>query len=347
MWSETAKRIQGPNRALAAAVQQRLDQKTKPVGSLGRLEQLACQYVAIRGELPAEMPRKAIVVMGADHGVAEEGVSAFPQEVTAQMLLNFARGGAAINVLARHAGAQVVVVDLGVHGELPAMPEILDRRIAAGTRNLARAPAMTLAQAEQALEVGISVADGLIDRGVTLIGLGEMGIANTTAASALTAAFTGASAEEVTGRGTGIDDAAHRRKVEVVKRALALHAGAGPLELLARLGGFELAGLAGVILGAAARRVPVMLDGFITGAAALAAVQLAPAARGTLLASHLSVEVGHRHALLSLELRPLLQLDLRLGEGTGAALAMGLVDAALKILAEMATFESAGVSAAS
>jgi nicotinate-nucleotide--dimethylbenzimidazole phosphoribosyltransferase len=334
----------------AAATQRRLDAKTKPLRSLGRLEDLACQVAAIRGarrDRDADVPlSKAIVVMGADHGVTEEGVSAYPREVTAQMLLNFARGGAAINVLARHAGARVVVVDMGVATALPALPELRSHRVGDGTANFTRGPAMTRAQASTAIATGAAIAGELAAAGVGLIGIGEMGIGNTTAASALTARLCGAPPDEVIGRGTGVDDAGLGRKREAVRRALAVNDAdpADGLAVLAQLGGFEIAGLAGVVLGAAAARIPILVDGFIAGAAALAATRIAPATRGYLIASHRSVETGHRRVLEALGTAPLLDLELRLGEGTGAALAMSLVDAALKILAEMATFESAGVS---
>ncbi|HET9553668.1 MAG TPA: nicotinate-nucleotide--dimethylbenzimidazole phosphoribosyltransferase, partial [Anaeromyxobacteraceae bacterium] len=270
-------------------------------------------------------------------------------EVTAQMVLNFARGGAGINVLARRAGARVVVVDMGVKGELPRLPEVRSVRVGPGTRNAAAGPAMTVEETVRALEAGIAIAGELVDEGIGLLAIGEMGIANSTSASALAAAFTGRSPAEVTGRGTGIDDARHAHKVEVVARMLRVNAldPWDPLRTLAALGGYEIAGMAGVVLGAAARRVPVLTDGFIATAGAVAAAQLAPRARHAVLASHQSVEAGHRHLLALLGARPLLDLGLRLGEGTGAALTMGLVDAAVSILREMATFESAGVSGAS
>jgi nicotinate-nucleotide--dimethylbenzimidazole phosphoribosyltransferase len=344
----TLRDIPEPDLAAARKVQARLDQKTKPPHSLGRLEEVACALASIRGTPDLDLPRKAVVVMAGDHGVAEEGVSAFPQEVTAQMVQNLASGGAAINVLARHAGAEVLVVDMGVKAPLPSHPNVRSVRVAPGTGNIARGPAMSRAQAVAAIEAGIAIAAELADRGVTLIALGEMGIANTTPASALTCAFTGRAPAEVTGRGTGIDDAAHRRKVEVVARALEVNRPdpADPLGVLSALGGYEIAGLAGVVLGAAARRVPVLTDGFIATAAALAAVRIAPRASYAVLASHRSVEAGHRHLLAALGKEPLLDLDLRLGEGTGAALAMHLVDASVLILREMATFASAGVSGA-
>jgi nicotinate-nucleotide--dimethylbenzimidazole phosphoribosyltransferase len=262
------------------------------------------------------------------------------------MLLNFAGGGAAINVLARQAGARLLVVDMGVKTALPPLPALRSCRIGAGTRNFTRGPAMTDAETRAALEVGIAIAEELAADGVTLLGVGEMGIGNTTAASALAAAFTEAPPAEVVGRGTGIDDAGLERKIDVVARALALHRPdpRDGLGTLAQLGGFEIAGLAGVVLGAAAARLPVVIDGFICGAAALAALRIAPAVGPFLVAAHRSVEAGHRLVLRELGQRPLLDLELRLGEGTGAALAMNLVDAALAILAEMATFGAAGVS---
>lgn len=344
--NDTCARIAAVDRRLVDETQRILDLKTKPRRSLGRLEDVACQIAAIRGTTAPLIPEKAIVVMGADHGVVEAGVSAYPQEVTAQMLLNFVRGGAAINVLARHAGARVLVVDMGVKEAMPADLAIRTERVGPGTRNFSREPAMTRDDAIRAIEVGIRIATELAADGITLIGIGEMGIGNTTAASALTAAFTGASADEVTGRGTGIDDATFTRKVEVIKQALALHKPdpTDAIGTVAKLGGFEIAGLCGVVLGAAAARVPVVMDGFIASTAALCAVRLAPLAAGYLLASHRSVEAGHRRVLASIGAKPLLDLDLRLGEGTGAALAMSLVDASLRILAEMATFASAGVS---
>jgi nicotinate-nucleotide--dimethylbenzimidazole phosphoribosyltransferase len=368
-----ASRVVPVDAAAAESAQRLLDAKTKPRRSLGRLEDLVCQLAAIRGSAVPMRPEKVIVVMGADHGVAAEGVSAYPQEVTGQMLLNFARGGAAINVLARQAHARIVVVDMGVAhppvfdvgnpGGVPqpsraglaqaepalphaSRPEIRQHRIAAGTANFTRGPAMTREQAMEALRTGAELAHELTRTGVGLIGIGDMGIGNTTASSALTAVFTGAPPEEVTGRGTGVDEATFRRKIEVVRRGIQVNHpdAADAIDVLAKVGGFEIAGLAGVTLGAAAARVPVVVDGFIAGVAALAAVRLAPLVAGYLIASHRSVEVGHRMVLRALGARPLLDLDLRLGEGTGAALAMTLVDAALAIASEMATFEAAGVS---
>jgi nicotinate-nucleotide--dimethylbenzimidazole phosphoribosyltransferase len=331
---------------LARNTQFLLDGKTKPRGSLGKLEQLACRVAAIRGMERPPLAAKAVVIMGADHGVAAEGVSAYPQVVTGQMLLNFVGGGAAINVLSRLAGAELVVADLGIVTPLDNVAEVRNLRVGPGTKNFAREAAMSEGEARRALEAGIALATELTGRGIGLVALGEMGIANTTSASALTAALTGADVNAVTGRGTGVDDAGLERKRAVIKRALALH---GPrfddaFSTLCRLGGFEIAGLAGVALGCAAARVPVLLDGFISSVAGLVAARIAPLAQGYMLSSHRSVEGGHRYVLDALDLEPMFDLDLRLGEGTGAALAMHWIEASLRILHEMSTFEAAGVS---
>ena len=342
-----------------ARAQARLDSLTKPPGSLGRLEDIARQLVGITGAERPSVRRKTIIVMAGDHGVTAEGVSVFPQAVTAQMVLNFLRGGAAINVLARHAGARLVVVDIGVNGGFPAdaapagasaTVEFLRRKVAPGTRNLAREAAMTREQALAALTTGIEIAEAECARGAEMIATGDMGIGNTTASSAIAAVVTGRPPAEVTGRGTGVNDAGLAKKIEVIGRALALHglargsAGVPALDLLAKIGGLEIAGLAGVILGAAAARRPVVLDGFISGAAALIAAELAPNVTPFCFAAHRSVEAGHRAALEKLGLKPLVELDLRLGEGTGAVLAMHLIEAAAKIYNEMATFAEAGVT---
>ena len=342
----TIAEIGHPDAAIAAETGRRLDGKTKPRGSLGRLEELARFYTAVRGQQRPPAPVKALVIMGADHGVADEQVSAYPAEVTRQMLLNFAAGGAAINVLARQVGARLVVVDMGIRQPIADCPAIREARVAAGTANFTRGPAMSSGQAQLCIERGIGLGEELAGDGVTLLGVGEMGIGNSTAAAALTAAYLGLPASEVVGRGTGVDDAGVTRKIAAVDRALAVnrpdpgHA----LDVLARLGGFEIAGLAGVMLGAASRRVPVLVDGFIASTAALAAVRICPRVAAFLLAGHRSVEPGHRRVLEALGLRPLLDLELRLGEGTGAVLAMPLVDASLLLLEEMATFAQAGVS---
>jgi len=340
--------IRAPDADAGAAARRHLDSLTKPPGSLGRLEEIAERLVAITGRAPS-IARPVLFVFAADHGVVAEDVSAYPQVVTGQMVENFLRGGAAVNVLARDAGARVVVADFGVAHPTSPSPDLVDARIAAGTQNIARGPAMTRDQAEQAIVRGAGLVAAAIDDGADIVATGEMGIGNTTVASAITAAITGAAPANVTGRGTGVDDATWRHKIDVVARALAVNrpdAGDG-LDVLARVGGFEIAGLTGVILGAAARRVPVVIDGFISGAAALVAVTLAPDARHALFASHRSAEPGHGAALAHLGLVPYLDLGLRLGEGTGAALFVHLARAAARIYAEMATFKSAGVSGAS
>ncbi len=330
----------------AEAARQRQNRLTKPTGALGRLEALSIQLAGITGCPRPRFQRKAVILMAADHGVASEGVSAYPPEVTAQMALNFQRGGAAINVLARQAGAQVTVVDIGVRYDFQGLPGILHRKIAPGTQNLRLQPAMTRAQAEQAIQIGMEVAEDHIREGVDLIATGEMGIGNTTPAAAITAVMTAQPVEAVTGRGTGLDEAALARKIEIIRAAIDLHQPdpTDALDVLAKVGGFEIGGLAGVMIAAAARRVPVVVDGFISGAAALIAAGLKPEIKPFLIASHLSQEIGHRAVWQALELHPLLDLDLRLGEGTGAVLAFHLIEAATRILDEMATFDEAGVS---
>jgi nicotinate-nucleotide--dimethylbenzimidazole phosphoribosyltransferase len=313
------------------------DAKTKPRGSLGRLEELGCRIAGIRGFVPARLD-SVIVVAAADHGVAAEGVSAYPREVTRQMVANFAAGGAAINVLARRAGARLIVVDAGVSE--PFEHELVRPvRIAPGTANIAVGPAMTDAQAEVALAAGGDLAAEL--DGVDVVALGEMGIGNTTSASALTAAVLGVDPELVCGRGTGLDDAGVARKVATVRRALEANDGGDPL---AALGGFEIAFLAGVVLACEQRRIAVLLDGFITTVAALVATRISPSAGNVMIASHRSPEPGHALALRALGLEPLLDLGLRLGEGSGAALALPLLHASIAILSEMATFAGAGVT---
>jgi nicotinate-nucleotide--dimethylbenzimidazole phosphoribosyltransferase len=315
----------------AAAAQLALDAKTKPRGSLGRLEEVAVRIAAIRRTPQPGRLKAAIVVAAADHGVAAEGVSAYPAEVTRQMLANFAAEGAAVSVLARVAGAQVRVVDVGVGRP---------------TGNIASGAAMTRADARRFVEQGIACAQELGGEGVGIVALGEMGIGNSTVAAALASALLGVDAERVCGRGTGIDDAGLQRKIRVVRAALAANRVErdDALGVLAALGGSELAFLCGVALGAAAERLIVVLDGFISSVAALVAARLAPAAAQVMIAAHLSPESGHRLVLAALELEPLLDLGLRLGEGSGAALSLPLLDAALAVLDEMATFDAAGVT---
>ncbi|MEX2223785.1 MAG: nicotinate-nucleotide--dimethylbenzimidazole phosphoribosyltransferase [Candidatus Rokuibacteriota bacterium] len=335
-----------PDPGAEVEVRRRLDALTKPPGSLGRLEELAVRLSVIAGICPPRLRDPVIFTLAADHGVVAQGVSAYPQIVTAQMVENFLRGGAAVNVLARHAGARVVVADLGVAVPLPAHPDLRDRKVAFGTADMTRGPAMTPAQCRQAIEAGIALVEAEHARGADLIATGEMGIGNTTAASAMVAALTGASVESVTGPGTGVDAAGRRRKVDAIRRALDVNRPdpADALDTLAKVGGFEIAGLVGVILAGAAHRLPVVLDGFIAGAAALAATRLKPAAGGALLAAHRSAEPGHGPVLEALGLEPYLDLGLRLGEGTGAALCIALARAAVAMLTDMATFKSAGVS---
>ncbi len=325
---------------------------TKPAGSLGRLEELAIQLAGILGTERTRLARKAIVIMAADHGVTAEGISAYPAEVTPQMVANFLAGGAAINALAGGVGARVTVVDLGVRGAIPEVsgggtgPTLLRHPLGPGTANAAHGPAMTRETARQGLVVGIDVAGAEVGRGLDLLGVGEMGIGNTTTASAIVAALTGLPPERTTGHGTGVAGAAYDRKIAIVRQMLATNRPdpADPLDVLAKVGGFEIAGLVGLLLGAAAARVPIVLDGFITGAAALVAVRLCPAVQPYLIAAHRSAEPGHAVVLDALGLTPLLDLGLRLGEGSGAALAFGLVDGAARHLAEMATFAEARVS---
>lgn len=343
---DLCRRIHPVDVSLRGKAQARLDRLTKPLGSLGRLEELAASYIAISGELKPNVPRGVVFTFAADHGVTLEGVSAYPREVTPQMVLNFLRGGAGVNVLARHAGVDVRVVDIGVDYEFGAVPGLLARKVMKGTNNLAVESAMTRSQAEQAVMIGVELATEVVREGIGLIGTGEMGIGNTTASAAITAVMTGRPVADVTGCGTGIDESSRRHKIAVIERALDRHRPdmMDPLDVLTKVGGLEIAGLAGVILGAAAARVPIVLDGFIAGAAALIAVGLQPLCREYLIASHRSVEQGHRVVLDHLRLKPLLDLDLRLGEGTGACLGMDLVCAAIKIYTEMATFDEAGVS---
>jgi len=343
---EVIERIEPLDEEAMRLARERQDSLTKPQGSLGTLEELSIRLAGIQRTPRPKVSDKVIFTLAGDHGVVEEGVSAYPQEVTPQMVYNFLRGGAAINVLARHAGARVVVVDMGVAADIEAEEGLVKRKVAYGTRNMAREPAMTLEQAMQAIEAGIEVFEAELKRGVDLAGVGDMGIGNTTPSAAICSAITGRAPEEVTGRGTGIDDDAWRRKVAVVRRALEVNRPnpEDPLDVLSKVGGFEIAGIAGVVLAAAANRVPVLIDGFIATAGALIAGELSPLAREYMIASHLSQESGHRAMLEHLSLKPLLNLNLRLGEGTGAALAMGIVEASARIINEMATFAEAGVS---
>ena len=328
------------------AARARQDILTKPQGSLGRLETLSIQLAGITGQALPRVARKAVIVLAGDHGIAAEGVSAYPSEVTAQMVLNFLRGGAAINVLARQAGARVVIADVGVAAELPEHPDLLNRKIAPGTANFAQGPAMSRQQAIRSLQVGFEILSDQAAQGLDLAATGEMGIGNTTPASAITAIYTGLPVGQVTGRGTGVDDAGLDLKIGTIERALAFHQPdpTDPLGVLSAVGGFEIGAIAGVCLGAAVHRLPILVDGFISAAGALIAAALCPGVKPYLIASHLSVERGHTALWQAMGLDPLLDIDLRLGEGTGAVLAMHLVEAACRILSEMATFDDAGIS---
>lgn len=343
---ETIERIGSLDEGAVKAARRRLDSLTKPPGSLGMLEDIAAQIAGITGKIQPWLEKKAVIVMAGDHGVCEEGVSAFPQEVTPQMVLNFLKGGAAINVLARQAGAKVVCVDMGMVTPLEE-PGLVIRRLGSGTKNLAAGPAMTLEQARSAVESGIEVATKeIVNNGIELLATGDMGIGNTTPSTAVLAAFTGFPVSILAGKGTGLDQAGIQRKISAVEKALAINKPdpRDGLDVLAKVGGFEIGGLAGVILAAAAARVPVVIDGFISGAAAMIARSLAPRSVHFMIASHLSEEPGHQVMLNWLGLKPMLHMGMRLGEGTGAVLAFHLIEAALRILREMATFEEAGVS---
>lgn len=343
--------IQPLNTADLAKAARHLDQLTKPLGSLGQLESIAAQAIAIRGgqvELPL---RKGIYVFAADHGIARAGVSAYPPEVTTQMVKNFLEGGAAINVLARQHGTDLTVVDVGVNAEFEETSGLRAMKVRRGSRNFLDEPAMTNEEMGDALDVGLSLADEASERGVQLVAAGEMGIGNTTSASAITVMLTGRDPAEVTGKGTGLDDAGRNRKLNLIRRALRKHfpedEKPDALEVLRRVGGLEIAAIAGFVLGAARHRLIIMCDGFISTAAAALACALSPHVKEYLIAGHCSEEPGHRFLLGYIDILPLLRLNMRLGEGTGAVLAMPIVESALRLYVEMATFESAGVSEAS
>jgi len=343
---EIIKEIKPLDEAAMRAARARQDTLTKPRGSLGRLEELSIQLAGIRADPFPSVKRKAIIVMAADHGVALEGVSAYPSDVTAQMVLNFLRGGAAINVLARQAQARVTVVDIGVAADFEPMPGLIRRKVMYGTRNLAQGSAMTREEAEQALQIGMDVFNEEASHGLDMVATGDMGIGNTTPSSAIVAAMTGLSVAQVAGRGTGIDDQGLERKIRVIEQALVVNQpdANDAMDILHKVGGLEIAGLAGVMIADASQRVPVAVDGFISTAAAMIAVALAPRLRDYLISAHQSVELGHQAMLKHLDLNPLLDLNLRLGEGTGATLAFHLIEASARILCEMATFDEAGVS---
>ncbi|MFA4888152.1 MAG: nicotinate-nucleotide--dimethylbenzimidazole phosphoribosyltransferase [Candidatus Omnitrophota bacterium] len=340
------KKITALDYKLMALTQERLDNLTKPLGSLGRLEELAKQICGITGKENPVLKNKVIFTLAADHGVTAEGVSAYPKEVTAQMVYNFLAGGAGINVLAKHAGARVVVVDIGVASDLKARPGLVIKKINYGTKNMALGPAMSKEEAIASIETGIEVFEAEYTKGIDIVGTGDMGIGNTTASAAIASVITGKTVEEITGRGTGINDAGLSKKINVIKKAIKTNAPQPKdgLDVLAKVGGFEIGGLVGIILAACARKIPVVIDGFISTAAALIAHSLKPEVKEYIIAAHCSKEKGHRLMLAYLELKPLLDLDMRLGEGTGAALGMSIIEASTKILTEMATFQNAGVS---
>ena len=342
---ETIKKIGALDEHAISAARARQDILTKPAGSLGTLEDISTKVAGITGNAMPKMKDKLIITMAGDHGVTDDGVSAYPKAVTAQMVYNFLNDGAAINVLARHAGARVVIVDMGVAVDFT-HERLVSKKIAYGTANMAKGPAMTYEDAVRSIEAGIEVFESEAKKGVDIVGVGDMGIGNTTSSSAIVAVITGEAVKKVTGRGTGIDDAGLEKKIAVIEEAIRVNKpnNKDAIEVLAKVGGFEIGGMAGVILAAASHSVPVVIDGFISGTAALVAYGIAPAVKDYMIAAHRSVERGHSVTLDYIGLKPLLDLDMRLGEGTGAALGISIVDAACKILGEMATFEDAGVS---
>ncbi len=343
---DTVKKILPLEDQWLVSSKKRLDSLTKPLGSLGRLEDLAQKICAIKRTIKPLLANKVIFTLAADHGITAEGVSAYPSEVTPQMVFNFLRGGAGINVLSRTVNAKVIVVDMGVAFDFPPSQGLVNLKIRMGTGNFAKGPAMSREEAATAIASGIGLVEKEMKNGIDIAGTGDMGIGNTTSSSAITSVMTGKTVSQVTGQGTGIEAKALSHKILVIEKALELHKpdSTDPIGVLSKVGGFEIGGLVGVILGAAKNKIPVMLDGFISGAAALIAVSLAPAVKDYLIAAHRSAEPGHDAMLKHLELSPLLDLKMRLGEGTGAALGMGLAEAACKILNEMATFEEASVS---
>lgn len=343
---DTLNKIKPLDESLYTIAQKHLDNLTKPPGSLGRLEEFARRLYAIsEGRMPL-IDKKAIFTFAGDHGVTEEGVSAYPKEVTRQMVYNFLRGGAGINVLARHAGVDVVVIDIGVDHDFGNLEGLESRKIIKGTNNFVKSEAMSKDTAIRCIEVGISLANDYAKRGYKLFGTGDMGIGNTTPSSAIASVLTGKSVPEVTGKGTGITDESLKRKIRVIDAGIKLNNPnpMDPLDVLAKVGGAEIGGIVGIVLGGAANRIPVVIDGFISTAGALIAYCIEPKVRDYIFAAHNSVEIGHTAMLEKIGVKPILNLDLRLGEGTGAALAMMMIEAGLKIYKEMATFEDAGVS---
>lgn len=343
---QTLKAIRPTDKQWEARAQAHLDDLTKPLGSLGYLEEIAKKLITIYQDQITDLNKKVVFTFAGDHGITSEGVSAYPKDVTPQMVFNFLRGGAAINVLARHCGAEVVVVDVGVDYDFGDIEGLAKRKVVRGTKNFTLQPAMTMDETIRAVEVGIELGNEYCAKGYRLFGTGDMGIGNTTPSSAITAVITGSKVADVTGRGTGIDDTGLSRKVATIEKALRLHNPdpSKPLEVLSMVGGAEIAAIVGLILAVSANRQVVVIDGFISTASALIAYSLKPEVRDYMFAGHCSVEKGHIVALRHIGLRPILDLDMRLGEGTGAVLAMPIIESALKIYREMATFSSAGVS---
>jgi nicotinate-nucleotide--dimethylbenzimidazole phosphoribosyltransferase len=341
-----AAQISPLDQAAMVAAKERQDNLTKPKGSLGRLEEISIQLAGITGNPRPSVKRKAVIVMAGDHGVVAQGVSAYPAEVTPQMVMNILGGGAAINVLSRQVGSRVVVADVGVAADMASTPGLVSRNVSHGTADFTQGPAMTAAEAEQAIKVGIDILESEWRAGLDLVATGEMGIGNTTPSSAIIAVLAGLAPAAVTGRGTGIDDDGHFRKVAAIERALEVNRPDpdDAFDVLCKVGGLEIAGLAGVIIGAAQHHIPVVIDGFISGAAAVIAAGMVPEVKPYLIASHRSVEIGHSAMLELLGIQPIFDLNLQLGEGTGAVLAFNIIEAAARILDEMATFAEAGVS---
>jgi nicotinate-nucleotide--dimethylbenzimidazole phosphoribosyltransferase len=339
-------RIQPVRDEFVQKAQARLDDLTKPVGSLGRLEEFARRLVAMTEDTMPALNKKVVFTFAGDHGIAAEGVSAYPKEVTPQMVMNFLNGGAAINVLARHGGAENVIIDIGVDFDFGDAPGLVNRKVMRGTRNMLKEPAMTREEAERCIAVGIELASDYAAKGYSLFCTGDLGIGNTTPSAAIAAVLTGTPVADVTGRGTGLDDEGLKRKIATIEETIRLRKPdpTDPMDVLAKVGGTEIGGIAGLILAAAAHRVPVVVDGFISTAGALIAHTIEPATADYMFAGHNSVEVGHRAMLEKMGLRPILDLDLRLGEGTGAVLAAMIIEGGLKIYREMATFGEAGVS---
>lgn len=344
--ADTIKAIKPLDSTAMESARKRQDELTKPRGSLGELEELSIRVAGIKAQASPQIEQKGIITMAADHGVVAEGVALYPQEVTRQMVLNFLNGSAGINVLARQINARVVIVDMGVIGGFSPMPNLICKMLDFGTKNMAVGPAMSREQAINAIESGIEILETECEKGLDIVGTGDMGIGNTTASSAIFAVLSGKPVAEVTGRGTGLDNEQLNHKVRIIEKAIKVNKpdAKDAVDVLSKVGGFEIGGLCGVILSAAKNRIPVVIDGFISTAAAALAMRMEPQVKDYLIASHESAEAGHKSILEFLELKPLLKLNMRLGEGTGAALGINLVEAAVRTLNEMATFSEAGVS---